>query len=101
MSEAKNQEKKPCEVVSRRTSTKNPIRPILSSSCVTKPLLSLDILLPSIRFPYTVKIVATSRYVVPTSRVKVPAGRYVIPTGKDNVILSAGRSKVIPAGRTI
>ncbi|GJW02855.1 hypothetical protein Tco_1561711, partial [Tanacetum coccineum] len=31
-SEAKNQEKKPCEVVSRRTSTKNPIRPILSSS---------------------------------------------------------------------
>ncbi|GKC57222.1 hypothetical protein Tco_1084820 [Tanacetum coccineum] len=31
-SEAKNQEKKPCEVVSRRTSTKNPIQPILSSS---------------------------------------------------------------------
>ncbi|GJX25950.1 hypothetical protein Tco_0232246 [Tanacetum coccineum] len=33
--------------------------------------------------------------------VKVPAGRYVVPTGKDNVIVSAGRSKVIPAGRTI
>ncbi|GKA88841.1 hypothetical protein Tco_0810653, partial [Tanacetum coccineum] len=46
-------------------------------------------------------IVTTSRYVVPTGRVKVPAGRYVVPTGKDNVIVSAGRSKVIPAGRTI
>ncbi|GJR13699.1 hypothetical protein Tco_0796351 [Tanacetum coccineum] len=41
------------------------------------------------------------RYVVPTGRVKVSAGRYVVPTGKDNVIVSAGRSKVIPAGRTI
>ncbi|GJV65666.1 putative reverse transcriptase domain-containing protein [Tanacetum coccineum] len=41
--------------------------------------------------------VTTSRYVVPTSRVKVHAGRYVVPTGKDNVIVSAGRSKVIPA----
>ncbi|GKB79331.1 hypothetical protein Tco_0946226 [Tanacetum coccineum] len=40
-------------------------------------------------------------YVVPTGRVKVPTGRYVVPTGKDNVIVSAGRSKVIPAGRTI
>ncbi|GJT11998.1 hypothetical protein Tco_0859040 [Tanacetum coccineum] len=47
------------------------------------------------------QIVTTSRYVVPTGRVKVPAGRYVVPTGKDNVIVSAGRSKVIPAGRTI
>ncbi|GKE13905.1 hypothetical protein Tco_1421482, partial [Tanacetum coccineum] len=46
-------------------------------------------------------IVTTSRYVVPTGRVKVPAGRYVVPTGKNNVIVSAGRSKVIPAGRTI
>ncbi|GJT35624.1 putative ribonuclease H-like domain-containing protein [Tanacetum coccineum] len=46
-------------------------------------------------------IVTTSRYVVPTGRAKVPAGRYVVPTGKDNVIVSAGRSKVIPAGRTI
>ncbi|GJW38156.1 ribonuclease H-like domain-containing protein [Tanacetum coccineum] len=45
--------------------------------------------------PY--KIVTTSRYVVPTGRVKVPAGRYVVPTGKDNVIVSVGRSKVIPA----
>ncbi|GJT77990.1 hypothetical protein Tco_1044715, partial [Tanacetum coccineum] len=42
-------------------------------------------------------IVTTSRYVVPTGRVKVPAGRYVVPTGKDNVIVSAGRTKVIPA----
>ncbi|GKE03563.1 putative ribonuclease H-like domain-containing protein, partial [Tanacetum coccineum] len=33
--------------------------------------------------------------------VKVPAGRYVVPTGKDIVIVSAGRTKVIPAGRTI
>ncbi|GKD29299.1 hypothetical protein Tco_1240077, partial [Tanacetum coccineum] len=32
---------------------------------------------------------------------KVPAGRYVVPTGKDNVIVSASRAKVIPAGRTI
>ncbi|GJY03458.1 hypothetical protein Tco_0369398 [Tanacetum coccineum] len=46
-------------------------------------------------------IVTTSRYVVPTGRVKVPAGRYVVPTGKDIVIVSAGRTKVIPAGRTI
>ncbi|GKC44984.1 hypothetical protein Tco_1062706, partial [Tanacetum coccineum] len=43
----------------------------------------------------------TSRYVVPTGRVKVPAGRYVVPTAKDNVTVSAGRSKVIPASRTI
>ncbi|GKD39217.1 hypothetical protein Tco_1259424 [Tanacetum coccineum] len=40
-------------------------------------------------------------YVVPTGRVKVPAGRYVVPTGKDNVTVSAGRTKVIPAGSTI
>ncbi|GKB17388.1 hypothetical protein Tco_0851311 [Tanacetum coccineum] len=40
------------------------------------------------------EIVTTRRYVVPTSRVKVP-------TGKDNVIVNAGRTKVIPAGRTI
>ncbi|GJS16978.1 ribonuclease H-like domain-containing protein [Tanacetum coccineum] len=45
----------------------------------------------------TLRIVTTSRYVVLTGRVKVPAGRYVVPTGKDNVIVSAGRSKVIPA----
>ncbi|GKD71326.1 hypothetical protein Tco_1325416 [Tanacetum coccineum] len=31
----------------------------------------------------------------------VTTSRYVVPTGKDNVIVSAGRSKVIPAGRTI
>ncbi|GJY64707.1 putative ribonuclease H-like domain-containing protein [Tanacetum coccineum] len=42
-----------------------------------------------------------NRYVVPTGRVKVPAGRYVVPTGKDIVIVSAGRTKVIPAGSTI
>ncbi|GKA62242.1 hypothetical protein Tco_0761761 [Tanacetum coccineum] len=46
-------------------------------------------------------IVTTSRYVVPTGRVKVPAGRYVVPTGKDKIIVSAGRTKVIPAGSTI
>ncbi|GKG21156.1 hypothetical protein Tco_0383751, partial [Tanacetum coccineum] len=45
--------------------------------------------------------VPASRYVVPTGRVKVSAGRYVVPTGKDNVLVSAGRTKVIPAGRTI
>ncbi|GJW88629.1 putative reverse transcriptase domain-containing protein [Tanacetum coccineum] len=45
--------------------------------------------------------VPTGRVKVPTGRVKVPAGRYVVPTGKDNVIVSTGRSKVIPAGRTI
>ncbi|GJV10415.1 reverse transcriptase domain-containing protein [Tanacetum coccineum] len=54
-----------------------------------------------IRPPGFPPIVTTSRYVVPTGRVKVPAGRYVVPTGKDNVTVSAGRSKVIPAGRTI
>ncbi|GJS06492.1 hypothetical protein Tco_0363288 [Tanacetum coccineum] len=46
-------------------------------------------------------IVTNSRYVVPTGRVKFPAGRYVVPTGKDNVTVSAGKSKVIPASRTI
>ncbi|GJZ28013.1 hypothetical protein Tco_0572660, partial [Tanacetum coccineum] len=46
-------------------------------------------------------IVTTSRYVVPTSRVKVPVGRYVVPTGKDKFIVSAGRTKAIPAGSTI
>ncbi|GJY64848.1 putative ribonuclease H-like domain-containing protein [Tanacetum coccineum] len=46
-------------------------------------------------------VVPTGRVKVPTGRVKVPAGRYVVPTGKDNVIVSAGRAKVIPAGRTI
>ncbi|GJU37429.1 hypothetical protein Tco_1185783 [Tanacetum coccineum] len=45
--------------------------------------------------------VPTGRYVVPIGRVKVPTGRYVVPTSKDNVIVSAGRTKVIPAGRTI
>ncbi|GKF19660.1 hypothetical protein Tco_0068298 [Tanacetum coccineum] len=45
--------------------------------------------------------VPAGRYVVPTGRVNVPAGRYVVPTGNDNVIVSTGRTKVIPAGRTI
>ncbi|GKD35146.1 hypothetical protein Tco_1250655, partial [Tanacetum coccineum] len=43
------------------------------------------------------EIVTTSRYVVPTGRVKVPAGSYVVPTGKDKFIVSADRTKVIPA----
>ncbi|GKF51061.1 hypothetical protein Tco_0147528, partial [Tanacetum coccineum] len=46
-------------------------------------------------------VVPTGRGKVPTRRIKVPAGRYVVPTSKDNVIVSDGRSKVIPAGRTI
>ncbi|GJQ92330.1 putative ribonuclease H-like domain-containing protein [Tanacetum coccineum] len=41
------------------------------------------------------------KYVVPTGRVNVPAGRYVVPTGKDKIIVSAGRTKVIPASSTI
>ncbi|GKG21313.1 hypothetical protein Tco_0383908, partial [Tanacetum coccineum] len=45
--------------------------------------------------------VPAGRYVVPTGIVKVSAGRYVVPTSKDNVIVSAGRTKVIPAGSTI
>ncbi|GKE32534.1 hypothetical protein Tco_1451856 [Tanacetum coccineum] len=45
--------------------------------------------------------VPAGRYVVPTSKDNVPAGRYVVPTGKDNVIVSTGRTKLIPAGRTI
>ncbi|GJS25819.1 hypothetical protein Tco_0486439 [Tanacetum coccineum] len=45
--------------------------------------------------------VPAGRYVVPTGRVKVLASRYVVPTGKDNVIVSAGRTKVIPVGSTI
>ncbi|GJY99848.1 hypothetical protein Tco_0517278 [Tanacetum coccineum] len=47
------------------------------------------------------KQISDLRYVVPTGRVKVPAGRYVVPTGKDKFIVSAGRTKVIPAGSTI
>ncbi|GJS37703.1 hypothetical protein Tco_0536085 [Tanacetum coccineum] len=38
---------------------------------------------------------------IPRRNKKIPAGRYIVPTGKDNVIVSAGRTKVIPAGRTI
>ncbi|GKF24975.1 hypothetical protein Tco_0080869, partial [Tanacetum coccineum] len=38
---------------------------------------------------------------IPIGRVNVPAGRYVVPTGKNNLIVSTGRKKVIPAGRTI
>ncbi|GKC10455.1 hypothetical protein Tco_1007237, partial [Tanacetum coccineum] len=70
--EANNQEKKALEVVSRRTNPKTTSLTHFSSSCVTRPLLSfdilvfpvrvdnivlpygrisLDILLPSIRFP--------------------------------------------------
>ncbi|GJU72844.1 hypothetical protein Tco_1264249 [Tanacetum coccineum] len=45
--------------------------------------------------------VPAGRYVVPTGRVKVPAGRYVVPTGKDNIIVSAGRAKVILLGLKI
>ncbi|GJZ90523.1 hypothetical protein Tco_0662450 [Tanacetum coccineum] len=54
-----------------------------------------------VKVPTSRYVVPTGRVKVPTGRVKVPAGRYVVPTGKDNVIVSAGRSKVIPAGRTI
>ncbi|GJX75603.1 putative ribonuclease H-like domain-containing protein, partial [Tanacetum coccineum] len=46
-------------------------------------------------------ILRLHRYVVPTGSVKVPAGRYVVPTGKDNVIVSTGRTKVIPAHKII
>ncbi|GJQ97800.1 putative reverse transcriptase domain-containing protein [Tanacetum coccineum] len=50
-----------------------------------------------VKVPTSRYVVPTGRVKVPTGRVKVPAGRYVVPTGKDNVIVSAGRSKVIPA----
>ncbi|GKD82574.1 hypothetical protein Tco_1349413, partial [Tanacetum coccineum] len=46
-------------------------------------------------------IVTTSKYVVPTGRVNVPAGRYVVPTSKDKIIVSTGRTKVIPTSSTI
>ncbi|GKD08314.1 hypothetical protein Tco_1187999 [Tanacetum coccineum] len=46
-------------------------------------------------------VVSTGRVKVPVGRYIVPAGRYVVPTGKDNVIVSAGSTKVIPAGSTI
>ncbi|GJV84719.1 hypothetical protein Tco_1524617, partial [Tanacetum coccineum] len=64
-------------------------------------LMLLQRLSPTIIRFLIQEIVTTSRYVVPAGRVKVLAGRYVVPTGKDNVIVSADRSKVIPAGRTI
>ncbi|GKC20445.1 putative reverse transcriptase domain-containing protein, partial [Tanacetum coccineum] len=40
----------PVEIMDRE------VKQLKQSRCVTKPLLSLDILLPSIRFPYTVKV---------------------------------------------
>ncbi|GJX12243.1 hypothetical protein Tco_0202102 [Tanacetum coccineum] len=70
-------------------------------------LLLLDVALAAAHSPVSILKLTSEdlsrnlKYVVPTGRVKVPAGRYVVPTGKDNVIVSAGRSKVIPAGRTI
>ncbi|GJX14070.1 hypothetical protein Tco_0205828 [Tanacetum coccineum] len=60
-------------------------------------LMLLQRLSPAIIRFLIQEIVTTSRYVVPTGRVKVLAGRYVVSTGKDNVIVSAGRTKVIPA----
>ncbi|GJZ37893.1 putative ribonuclease H-like domain-containing protein [Tanacetum coccineum] len=47
-----------------------------------------------------VKQLRQSRIPIIKSKV-IPAGRYVVPTGKDNVIVSAGRTKVIPAGLKI
>ncbi|GKE04331.1 hypothetical protein Tco_1396349, partial [Tanacetum coccineum] len=64
-------------------------------------LLMADLVQVSPDVPTPPPIATTSRYVVPTGRVNVPAGRYVVPTGKDNVIVSLGRAKVIPTGRTI
>ncbi|GJR70195.1 reverse transcriptase domain-containing protein [Tanacetum coccineum] len=54
-----------------------------------------------ISFSLACDLIQGSPTCMPTTRVKVPAGRYVVPTGKDNVTVSAGRSKVIPAGRKI
>ncbi|GJU54681.1 integrase, catalytic region, zinc finger, CCHC-type containing protein, partial [Tanacetum coccineum] len=42
-----------------------------------------------------------SKMEIDCEKAKVTTSRYVVPTGKDNVIVSAGRTKVIPAGRTI
>ncbi|GJX77416.1 hypothetical protein Tco_0324227 [Tanacetum coccineum] len=70
-------------------------------------LLLLDVALAAAHSPVSILKLTSEdlsrnlKYVVPTGRVKVPAGRYVVPTGKDNVIVSAGRTKVIPTGRTI
>ncbi|GKB99196.1 hypothetical protein Tco_0985333 [Tanacetum coccineum] len=70
-------------------------------------LLLLDVALAAAHSPVSILKLTSEdlsrnlKYVVPTSRVNVPAGRYVVPTGKDNVIVSTGRTKLIPAGRTI
>ncbi|GKD61816.1 hypothetical protein Tco_1299325 [Tanacetum coccineum] len=78
-----------------------------NTSIVFVFLLLLDVALAAAHSPVSILKLTSEdlsrnlKYVVPTGRVKVPAGRYVVPTGKDNVIVSAGRSKVIPAGRTI
>ncbi|GJW08495.1 hypothetical protein Tco_1570918, partial [Tanacetum coccineum] len=83
------------------------IRVSQSASIVFVFLLLLDVVLAAAHSPVSILKLTNEdlsrnlKYVVPTGRVKVPAGRYVVPTGKDNVIVSAGRSKVIPAGRTI
>ncbi|GJR50412.1 hypothetical protein Tco_1400933 [Tanacetum coccineum] len=85
----------------------------ISASIVFVFLLLLDVALAAAHSPVSILKLTSEdlsrnlKYVVPTGRVKVHPppppvfGRYVVPTGKDNVIVSVGRSKVIPAGRTI
>ncbi|GKB96765.1 RNA-directed DNA polymerase, eukaryota [Tanacetum coccineum] len=74
---------------------------LFAAQSLRKNVLFDDIISRSFTWSHARCRITTSRYVVPTGRVKVPAGRYVVPTSKDNVIVSAGRTKVIPAGRTI
>ncbi|GJZ02767.1 hypothetical protein Tco_0520728 [Tanacetum coccineum] len=74
-----------------------------SLSIVFVFLLLLDVALAAAHSPVSILKLTSEdlsrnlKYVVPTGRVNVPAGRYVVPTGKDNVIVSTGRTKVIPA----
>ncbi|GJY33609.1 hypothetical protein Tco_0418078 [Tanacetum coccineum] len=68
------------------------------------PRLDADFLVADSKFMKVAFGVGFKMIAVPSSGIvttKVPAGRYVVPTGKDNIIVSAGRTTVIPAGSTI
>ncbi|GJW28823.1 putative ribonuclease H-like domain-containing protein [Tanacetum coccineum] len=66
------------------------------------PRLDADFLVADSKFMKVAFGVGFKMIAVPSSgSKKFFAGRYVVPTGKDNVIVSTGRTKVIPAGRTI
>ncbi|GJR79168.1 hypothetical protein Tco_0149953 [Tanacetum coccineum] len=68
----------------------------------SNPFTFYDSPLPGVNTPWDVMRIVCNPELMDVAESKViPAGRYVVPTGKDNVIVSAGRTNVIPAGSTI